>query len=193
MRPKRSTTTTGGSRGGCDDGVGDNDGNPCQPDGEMDESIVLDTKTLLEMLGPSNPAAAEEEDGEEDGEDEDEKLDLVMDLKRKFSTCVLMMSGGGMLHDDTGGSSGANGGDGSAQTRDSSSSSSSSSSGGGVVVSLPGASDNNVAVFGPFFILPLSVTAAVCVGWFTKRKGVPICQGRTIAISFVWRASGMYC
>ena len=151
MRPRRSTRTAGGSRGICAEGISGNDDSPCQQAGEMDESIVLDTKTLLEMLGPSSPAAGGEEldDEEEDGEEEEEKQDLVMDLddrfknadiKRKFSESVPVMSEGGTLNDDTGSSVGANSKDGGAIGRDSSHSSSSGSS--GVVAGLSEAGTN---------------------------------------------------
>lgn len=173
MRSRRSTRTAGGSRGVCADGVSDNNDSSCQQAGEMDESIVLDTKSLLEMLGPSSPAAGEEEldDEEEDGEEE-EKQDLVMDLddrfknadiKRKFSESMPVMSAGGTLDDDTSGSVGANSGDGGAIGRDSSDSSSSGSS--GVVAGLPeaGANDNSVTVPGPL-LLPLSLLLCVSVG-----------------------------
>lgn len=166
MRPRRSTRNAGGSGGSCDGGVNENgDSSPCQAGGEMDESIVLDAKNLLEMLGASSPVPGEEGSGEEEeeegDEEEDEKLDLVMaldgrfrsvDLKRKFSESVLQISGGGVLRDETAGSpvashvarSSSGDGSGSTDSREGRSSSGSGSYSGCVDGSMPeaGESDN---------------------------------------------------
>lgn len=73
----------------------------CHPIAETEESILLDAKDLLEMLGNSSTAGGDEEEEEADEEDGEER-DLVMDLdarfksadmKRKFSETLATTAG----------------------------------------------------------------------------------------------------
>lgn len=102
MRSKKLSTRAGGD-GGSDGGddAGESSSTTCNPVAEMNESILLDAKDLLEMLRTSTPEGEEEYDKYEEEEwnlqkDLDARFKSA-DTKRKFSKASSLAIGGASI------------------------------------------------------------------------------------------------